>query len=177
MTLSDLAAIGSFISGLAVVVTLIFLLLQMRQNTRAIKAAASQAHAANYQSLVASVIDNVEVARLWRVGLGGIENLNDDEKVRFVSLSSGFFRFFEAARLQWRHGQLDTEHWHSIETQIRDTIPNPGVQSYLRMRGHWHSPEFRAWIDSLPKESLERGIYDTPSENGNAFATSGEGSP
>src|SRR5665213_4361095 len=53
MTLTDLAAIGSFISGVAVVVTLVFLLLQTRQNTRAIRAAASQAHAANYQALLA----------------------------------------------------------------------------------------------------------------------------
>ena len=34
MTLSDLAAIGSFISGLAVVITLAFLLLQMRQTNK-----------------------------------------------------------------------------------------------------------------------------------------------
>ena len=174
MSLSDLAAIGSFVSGVAVVVTLIFLLLQMRQNLRAIRAAASQAHAANYQSLLASVIDNGEVAHLWRLGLGGIEKLTDDEKVRFVSLIGGFFRFFDAARLQWRHGQLDAEHWHSIETQIRDTVRNPGVQSYLNMRSHWHSPEFRAWVDSLPKESPNRGIYETPSGAENALAVQGE---
>jgi len=162
MTLTDLAAIGSFISGVAVVVTLVFLLLQTRQNTRAIRAAASQAHAANYQALLASIIEDGEVARLWRVGLGDIEKLTDDEKARFVILSSGLFRFFEAARLQWRHGQLDAEHWYSIDTQIRDTIRNPGLQTYWSMRGHWHSPEFRAWVDALPRNTLVRGLYETP---------------
>ena len=34
MSLSDLAALGSFISGVAVVVTLVFLLVQMRQTNR-----------------------------------------------------------------------------------------------------------------------------------------------
>jgi hypothetical protein len=34
MSLSDLAALGSFVSGVAVMVTLIFLLLQMRQANR-----------------------------------------------------------------------------------------------------------------------------------------------
>lgn len=175
MSLSDLAAIGSFVSGVAVVVTLIFLLLQMRQNTRAIRAAASQAHAANYQSLLASIIEDGELARLWRVGLGDIEKLNDDEKIRFISLSSGFFRFYDAARLQWRHGQLDAEHWYSIDTQIRDTIRNPGVQAYWSMRRHWHSPEFRGWVDSLPKDNLARGIYETPPAN--ALAASEGGKP
>lgn len=170
MSLSDLAALGSFISGVAVVATLIFLLLQTRQNTRAIRAAASQAHAANYQSLLASIIEDGEVARLWRVGLGDIEKLTDDEKARFIILSSGLFRFFEAARLQWRHGQLDAEHWYSIDTQIRDTIRNSGLQIYWSMRRHWHSPEFRAWVDTLPKENPERGIYETPSGIGNTPA-------
>lgn len=162
MSLSDLAALGSFVSGVAVVVTVIFLLLQMRQNTQAIRAAASQAHAANYQSLLASIVEDGDVARLWRVGLIDIEKLNDDEKTRFVALSSGLFRFFEAARLQWRHGQLDAEHWHSIDSQIRDTIRNPGLQIYWSMRRQWHSQEFCTWVDSLPKERPERGTYETP---------------
>ena len=165
MTHSD---IFSAISSGAVLITLGFLLLQTRQNTRAIRAAASQAHAANYQSLLASILEDGEVAHLWRVGLGDIEKLSDDEKARFVILSSGLFRFFDAARLQWRHGQLDAEHWYSIDTQIRDTIRNPGLQTYWSMRRHWHSAEFRAWVDSLPKEKPERGIYETPSAVGNA---------
>ena len=49
MSLADLAAIGSFVSGIAVVISFVFLGFQMRQNTKAMKAAASQAHAANFQ--------------------------------------------------------------------------------------------------------------------------------
>lgn len=62
MSLSDLASIGSFISGIAVLASLMFIGAQMLQNNRAIKAAASQAHAANFQQILSVAIENGEVA-------------------------------------------------------------------------------------------------------------------
>ncbi len=162
MTLADLAAIGSFISGVAVVVTLIFLLLQMRQNTQAVRAAASQAHAANFQQLLNPMIEHADVARLFRIGMGGVEPLTDDERTRFLLICSGIFRFYEAARLQWRHGQLDDEHWGSVDTQLREIIGYSGIQTFWSLRRQWHSPEFRGWVETLPRDKHARGLYDVP---------------
>ena len=39
MSLNDLASIGSFVSGMAVVISLIYLSIQIRQNTRHERAA------------------------------------------------------------------------------------------------------------------------------------------
>lgn len=166
MTLSDLAAIGSFVSGVAVVVTLILLLLQMRQNTQAVRAAASQAHAANFQNQLTPLAANAQNARMFRLGIGGVEQLNEDERTQFLLICSGIFRFYDAARLQWRHGQLDDGHWHSVEAQLGDFIRHPGVQTYWAMRRHWHSPDFRDWVDGLPKEKPEREFYDLPAKSG-----------
>ena len=162
MSLSDLAAIGSFISGVAVVVTLVFLLLQMRQNTQAVRAAASQAHAANFQQLLNPMIEDGDVARLFRVGMGSVETLTDDERTRFLFICSGIFRFYEAARLQWRHGQLDDGHWWSVDTQLREIIGYSGIQTFWGMRRQWHSPEFRGWVETLPRNKPEHGLYDMP---------------
>jgi hypothetical protein len=164
MSLSDLAALGSFISGVAVLVSLIFIGFQMRQNTLAIKAAASQAHAANFQQILTSIIENSEVARIWRVGLSNMQRLTDDERVRFVVLVSGNFRFFESARLQWRSGQLDVAHWEDLEPFIRQFALQPGIRTYWTMRRHMHSSEFISWYDSLPQSRPARGLYELPSD-------------
>jgi hypothetical protein len=102
MTLSDLSAIGSLVSGLAVLVSLIFLAAQMHQNTQAVRAVSSQAHAANMQDILSPIIIDGEVARFHRMGFDNLDALTDDERVRFFSIMSGIFRFYEAARLQWR---------------------------------------------------------------------------
>lgn len=156
MSLSDLAAIGSFISGLAVLASLIFVGYQLRQNTQAIRAGASQAHSQNWQQITQPVIDNGEFARIWRLGLEDIDSLTDDERVRFFAAAGAILRFFEGARLQWRHGQLDKEHWHNVEKTAIDFGATAGFKAYWAVRRHWLSSEFQQWYESLAEER----VYD-----------------
>lgn len=166
MFLVDLASIGSFVSGIAVLGSLIFIGAQMLQNNRAIKAAASQAHAANFQQILSVAIERGEVARLWRLGLADLSALTDDERTRFLVLASSLFRFYEAARLQWRHGQLDKEHWENILFQISDFGSQPGIRAYWTIRRGWHSTEFRQWFESLPLRQSGDDLYGAASRTG-----------
>lgn len=65
MTLSDLASIGSFVSGVAVVITLVMLLLQMRQTDRNQRAAMQLGRATRGTDVLTRLIDP-EVARIAR---------------------------------------------------------------------------------------------------------------
>jgi hypothetical protein len=161
MTLSDLASIGSFVSGLAVLASLIFVGFQLRQNTQAVRAGASQAHSQNWQQITMPVIESGDFARIWRLGLEDIECLTDDERVRFYAFAGATLRFFEGARLQWRHGQLDREHWHNVENTVIDFAATSGFRHYWAARRHWLSPEFRTWYESLSGHSAHE-LYDKP---------------
>ena len=159
MTLSDLASLGSFVSGVAVAITLIFLVMQMRQNTLAVRATASQSFSALYQGISNIVVVDSEMARIWRLGLTNAGELTDDERVRFIAYVSTIFRFMESARLQWRHGQLDDQHWYELETEIKDFSVQPGVKEYWALRRHWHAEEFRSWFESLPRTEAVSALY------------------
>ena len=159
MSLSDLASIGSLISGVAVAITLIFLVMQMRQNTLAVKATATQSFSALYQQISNIVVVNGDMARIWRQGLDDIHQLSDDERVRFISYLSTIFRFMESARLQWRHGQLDNQHWYELETEIKDFSMQPGVKAYWALRRHWHADDFGRWFESLPPSEIVPAFY------------------
>jgi hypothetical protein len=152
MSLSDLAAIGSFISGLAVLGSLIFVGFQLRQNTQAVRAGASQAHSNNWQQITMEVVESGDFARVWRLGLDGIECLTDDERVRFYAFAGATLRFFEGAHVQWRHGQLDKEHWQNVEKTAIDFTATSGFKFYWAARHHWLSPEFQNWYESLSQE-------------------------
>jgi hypothetical protein len=156
MTLTDLASIGSFVSGVAVLASLIFVGFQLKQNTQAVRAGASQAHSQNWQQITLPVIESEDFARIWRLGLDDIECLTDDERVRFYAFAGGTLRFFEGARLQWRHGQLDKEHWHNVENTAIDFAATSGFKAYWAVRRHWLSPEFQAWYESL----LQKGAHN-----------------
>lgn len=150
MTLSELASIGNLVGGIAVLASLIFVGVQLRQNTRAVRATASQAHSANWQQIMSPFVEHADVAQLWRVGLENLDRLDDDDRIRFIALASGIFRFWEGARLQWRHGQLDREHWQNVETCAIDFATQPGMKTYWSVRRHWHSVDFQAWFEDLP---------------------------
>lgn len=152
MSLSDLAAIGSFVSGVAVLASLIFIGFQLRQNTRAVRAAASQAHTQNWHQITLPVVENADFARIWRLGLEDIGRLTEDERMRFYAFAGSALRFFEGTRLQWRHGQLDREHWHNVEKTAIDFAASSGFKACWALRHHWLSPEFQQWYESLSRQ-------------------------
>lgn len=158
MSLEQWSYVGSLIGAVAVVASLIFVGVQLRQQTAAVRASTSQAHAALYAEINSGIIDNADFARIWRLGLGGIEVLAPDDRVRFVAFASTVFRFFESSYVQHQRGQLDTEHWHIIEGQAMEYVQQPGIQGWWTLRRHWHSPRFRDWIEGLPKTE-RRDIY------------------
>jgi hypothetical protein len=149
MTLLDLSSIGSFVSGLAVLASLVFVGYQIQRNTRAVRASASQAHSANWQQIITPIIEHEGVARLWRKGTVDIRSLTDDERARFFVMTSGLLRFWEGARLQWRHGQLDEGHWRNVEQNAIDFKSQPGIQTVWGIRRHWYSAEFQEWYEAL----------------------------
>ena len=149
MTLEQAAFLSQIVSAVAVIASLIFVGFQLRQNTKSIKAATSQSHSATYHQIISSLATNGELAHLWRVGLAGLEGCSDDDRVRFFAITSTLFRFYEASRIQWRHGQLDKEHWHTIEQQVISLRGQPGIETWWASRRYWHSEEFRHWFENL----------------------------
>ncbi len=156
MTLSDLASMGSFVSGLAVLASLIFVGFQLRQNTQAVRASASQAHSQNWHQITLPVIESGDFARILRLGLDDIKCLTDDERVRFYAFAGTTLRFFEGARLQWLHGQLDEEHWNNVEKSAIDFAATSGFKSYWAERHHWLSPQFQKWYETLSQERAHK---------------------
>jgi hypothetical protein len=89
------------------------------------------------------------MARIWAIGITDPKALAEDDWVRFVAYASALFRLYESSRVQWLNGRLDEEHWHTIERQAADFGNLAGMKAAWRLRGHWFSPEFRAWFDGL----------------------------
>lgn len=149
MTLEQLSLLAQIVSAIAVIASLIFVSFQLRQATAAIRASSSVAHAALYTELVHSIIDNADFAQIWSRGLADPKGLTDSEWVRFVAYASALFRQYESSRVQWQHGRLDDEHWHTIEKQAISFGHLPGLEAAWKLRGHWYSPDFRIWFESL----------------------------
>jgi len=151
MSLEQLSFLSQIVSAVAVVASLVFVGIQLRHATKAVRASTSQAHSANYYAINSSIIGDGELARIWRESLANFESQSPDAKVRFIALTSSIFRFYESSRAQWLRGQLDPEHWQMIERQATSFASQPGIKSWWKLRRQWHSAEFRNWYEGLPE--------------------------
>ena len=157
MSLEEASLLAQIISAVAVFASLIFVGIQLSQATKAVRASSSQAHSAAYIAITTSLLDE-EFATIWRKALAKLDDLDEDEQVRFFAFASAMFRFFESSRVQWLGGQLDDEHWHTIEQQAMSLAAKPGIQSFWQIRRHWHCAAFQQWFEALPIETA-RSLY------------------
>jgi hypothetical protein len=158
MTLEEFYYISQIAAAIAIFASLIFVGIQLRQNTRAVRVSTAQAHFTMWHSVSTPLVEDAEMARIWQQALSDFDGLTDQERIRFIVLVGNVFRFYESSRIQWRRDQLDSEFWHGVEVNIREFATQPGIQKFWKIRKHWHSIEFINWFESLPSE-VPSAIY------------------
>ena len=98
MSLNDLANLGQIIGALAVVISLIYVAFQIRQNTNAIRSDTAQTvHFANRYHLIAA---DAELAQIAANGLRDYSSLSEQERVRFVATFMSFLSYTQNAFLK-----------------------------------------------------------------------------
>jgi hypothetical protein len=114
LTLSDLAQLAEILAGFAVVLSLVYVGMQVRQNTQAIEiAAAQQSHEAYRQAQVVIMEEPMMAAALEKAysnqQLGPVEAFQVDAYVHFI------FSNWELAYLNHKKELLDNEIWEAWE--------------------------------------------------------------
>jgi len=97
MNLNDLANIGQVIGAIAVVISLIYVALQIRQNTNAVRSATAQSvheHFANWYHLIAA---DAELSRIAANGLRDYQSLSENERTRFIAAFMSFLSYSQNA--------------------------------------------------------------------------------
>ena len=83
MTLNELGSLGEFMSGLAVVVTLVYLAIQIRHNTRAVRSSMHQDMVESTLRIAESLSDNENIAGIVLKADEDYGNLTKEELSRF----------------------------------------------------------------------------------------------
>ena len=134
MTLNDLANLGQIIGALAVVISLIYVALQIRQNTNAVRSATAQTvheHFAKWYHLVAA---DDELAQIAANGLRDYASLSEKERVRFIATFMAFLSYSQNAFLKWREGLLTSPLWMGWEHVMMNLVGAPGGKALWKER-------------------------------------------
>lgn len=96
VTLSELGGLGEFISGLAVVVTLVYLAIQIRYNTWAVQSSVHQDMIESTLPLAESVSDYPGVGQIALKADEDYDSLTTEELIRFEAYAERVFGNFES---------------------------------------------------------------------------------
>ncbi|MFI4968898.1 MAG: hypothetical protein ACHP7D_01740 [Lysobacterales bacterium] len=160
MSLSDLASIGSLVSSIAVLISLIYLALQVRQAERNQQAAIRQGRATRVVDIILAAGDP-SCAEALPKGTVGAMNITPAEFGQFTAIYGAFLASAEDTFLQYNERLLSEAVFASFSESWRRTLAQPGVRALWKLRRHGFEAGFVAFMDGL--------MVDAPAAAGSDF--------
>jgi len=143
-----IGAIGEVLGAAGVIISLVYLAVQIRADARAKRASAVHEQSDAYRDFLQTLATDETLSGIYLRGLRDYGSLRDAELIRFTSVIGFLFRVFDEAFFQWQEGTLDSQLWQGFEAPMADMLAYPGVKEWWSTRAHWYSAPFREMIDT-----------------------------
>ena len=144
------ANVAEIIGVVLVVVTLVFLTMQIRQNTRAIRSTTIQAVMQSEMALSKILADN---SAIWEKVLTAAPLQDGEEKRRAIVVYNVFMIDTETRYHQFKAGYLYEASWEGRLNILPEVIELPIFGPWRRsFGGARHSTDFLELIDGMAKE-------------------------
>ena len=127
MNWEAVGAIGEVVGAVAVIATLLYLAIQIRQNTKAVMGATLNAITERKQFELRWSSD---ISIAWRKSLSEPENLSEDEHWQMAEWMSACFVARENEFFQFKHGLIDEDTWAASENIIRMAISSSWARKW-----------------------------------------------
>ena len=151
MSLSDLAAIGSLISGLAVVVSFIFLALQIRQSNWNQRSLMQQGRTERNVNILLKASDPF-LSETVSQAHANCAALNGPQIWAFYGFAAAVFWSYEDSFIQFQAGTLDPRSWDSDVTTIRRLLASPAYRVVWKLARGGMSGGYRDFLDAAMRE-------------------------
>ena len=144
-----LAAIGQLAAAIVGIPSLIYLAVQIREQTKERRHSAVNALTVQWGDLTRTLHDSPEFGAIFLRGMQSFSNLDALSKLRFSAFFNRLIKNFEGMYFSHCDGVLTPALWGEIERTMSDFIAYPGVQEWWKTRRHWHTLEFAQVIDDI----------------------------
>ncbi len=157
MNWEAIGAAGEILGAVAVVVTLLYLALQVRHNTLATSSSTQQIHLDAWNAMSTMIIENQEVARLLSMSDEEIAALDPVQQVRLEWFATKVFALWEHVYADILTGLLDAAYGNAFERYYRDITRKPIFMEFWDSHRDWYYEEFVAHVDQVDQEARAAG--------------------
>jgi hypothetical protein len=145
VTIQDLGSIGEFVAALATVATLIYLAVQIRQNTSSLRANAYQDTVRSSNDWAAFFVHHPETSKTFLKGITDPRSLDKAEALEFTHLIEIYLRNYSAAQKLARDGLIPAEPCNAYENALRKWFASPELRDWWKTR----NPGYGQLVESM----------------------------
>jgi len=140
------AFVAQLISTFSVIVSLVYLAFQIRENTRSVRRAAERDITRDLNDLGRYFIEMPDLAELYLKALAQPQELTAAERLRFERLLTHTVSSLQMAFEYHAAGQLGDETMQAYSQGVLQLLDNPAVMEWWEREGHVFSQRFRKLV-------------------------------
>jgi len=163
----NIKAIAEVMSAFAVIISLVFVGMQMAENTRATRSSIAAETTATISEWYNSLSDNAETSQVMRAFMRDPSTLTPDGRYRGAMKFHSLMLIFQSAYYLEEQGTLDAKIRDSMTKVLQSVGAQKGVAYYwAQRRATFTNKNFIAFIDkSLEREdTFSESLYADPAE-------------
>ena len=157
LTLIDLASIAQIAGALAVIVSLVYVAIQVKSNSIAVRSGAGNAANVAVQSWYLELGANQQASDLFIKAMTSEESLSKEAEFQFIVLTHALMLAFQNSYFLATERTIDAEFREAMTVPIMSVKDLPGLRRYWRQRRNYFLPGFASYVDEL----LARPSIDT----------------
>ena len=149
MTIQELGSLGELIAAIATVAMLVYVAIQIRQNTHMVRAASTSSHIESASKISVLLGQNRELCDLYFGGLSGQIEMDESQRRQYEMLLASFIMVLQQAYILETDGVVHPEIRAYHHETLKWLVEQPGFRSYWDTWGPTNPPLFRNHVDEM----------------------------
>lgn len=151
MNWEAIGAVGEIVGAAAVVVSVIYLALQIRTQNLESRLGATRDLASKRAEPMKVLLGNEDAIDVWLLALRGYENLKGKERFKASVMFNLIMRNAEQDFLHKGTGHADDPYLESVDRVLSLNVSSPGLQQWWRTTGDLFNQHFQNHVNNMIK--------------------------
>ena len=155
MNWEAMSSIAEVVGAIAVVASLVFVGIQLKSNTKALRLSFTNGAVASFKESLSRLAEDEQVSEILFRGVPDADALEGLDLYRFTLQIQAYFLDYSNFYLHYRSGALDEETFEALDSQMRNFCNTPGLSAYWRRSGNNYPARFREYMDNSVLGNLD----------------------
>jgi hypothetical protein len=144
-----LGNLGDLFGGIGVMITLIYLAVQIKMNSRSVKAGAAQSVVQSLATAYSATAMSPELCHTILVGSKNPDTLSEQQHAQLYMWLTSWFRLVELAYFHYKLGNIPLTTWNGQLAHLKSALSTPSMKVFWDTRNEIYSEEFRRFVAEL----------------------------